>query len=430
MRRLAFAALLLAATPAFAQDPAPFLLRLSVEPQAPVWVGQRIAVTLTAMTPVRFVTPIAWPDLTAGQGRLIVLPEANTVPGTERVGGQSYAALQHTWSVFAAGAGGLTLAPIRLSASVGGPDGQPMQAEAATEAVRIETRLPPGVTDATRLVVAPRFRMTAAVEGDPAQARVGDAIVRTLHMEADDTSSMLLPPGLWGEPDGVRAYPDPPVLQDHSDRGELRAMRNERVAFVPQRPGAVELPGFAVSWLDPRDGRVQEVRVEPLRLQVRPAAGGGAQASAAAFRWWWIAAAALLLLVLAGGIWMWRHRHRRAPDALSELTAACRANDARRALRALYRWTDALLPPGGARTVEALARHSGVAALAEETDALVLAVPAAAPWNGAGLLAAARQVEGALHRHPRRHAPEALPALNPDAALRPPPRLAQPRWAR
>ena len=160
MRRLALASLLLA-MPARAQDPAPFLLRLAVSPDGPVWVGQRVTVTLTAMTPVRFVEPPSWPDLAASQGRIIVVPEATTVPGTERVGGESYAALQHSVSLFPAAEGALVLAPIRMSVRVGGADGQQVEAEATTVQTRIAVRVPAGVTDLTRLVVAPSFETTA-----------------------------------------------------------------------------------------------------------------------------------------------------------------------------------------------------------------------------------------------------------------------------
>ena len=126
MRGCLLLASLLLATPLQAQAPdprpdgPPFLLRIAVAPTGPVWVGQRIAVTLTALTPVRFVDPPSWPDLAATQGRMILLPEGNTVPGTDRVDGEDYAALQHTYSVFAAEAGPIVIAPVEMALRVGG----------------------------------------------------------------------------------------------------------------------------------------------------------------------------------------------------------------------------------------------------------------------------------------------------------------------
>jgi hypothetical protein len=409
----------------------PFLLRLAVSPEGPVWVGQRIGITVTAMTPVRFATPPAWPDITASEGRLIVLPEASTVPGTERVNGQTYAVLQHNVSAFAGAAGTLVIAPVAMSVRVGGPDGQLMAAQATAAESRITARLPPGVGDVTRLVVAPAFRMTAAAEGGP-QLRVGEAVVRTLRMEADDTSSMLLPPGAWGEPEGVRLYPDPPVLQDRSDRGTFHALRSERVAFVPQRPGRVELPGFSVTWFEPRSGRAREVKVDPVVLDVLPAAASGTPAMAPA-RWIpaaGIAGAAALGVALLS--WWWRRRRPAEPAPIGALAKACQAGDAKGALRALYRWCDAVLQPGGERTVAALARRAAVPELTAQAallEAHALSLDAGG-WNGRALLDAARRTERRLHHATPGTRRGALPALNPIDRLRRAPRLAQPRWMR
>lgn len=433
MRWVALIVLLLAA-PAKGQEPAPFLLRIAVSPDGPVWVGQRISVTLTAMTPVRFAAPPSWPDLVASQGRIIVLPEGSTVPGTERIGGESYAALQHSYSIVTAEAGDVVLAPIGMRVRVMGADGQPMEAEATTAESRITARLPPGVRDVTRLVVAPSFRMTAATEGETREIHVGDAVVRTLRMEADDTTAMLLPPGAWGQPEGVRVYPDPPVLQDRSDRGVYHALRTERVAFVPQRPGRLELPGFSVSWFEPRSGRLREMKVDPLEVQVLPAPASGARAETGGARSWMTAAGIAGLVLLTGALLLWwrrRPRHRQ-PRPIAPLAAACHAGDAQAALRALYRWCDAVLPPGGDRTIGALALRADVPDLAQQ--AAMLEAKAfggdGMRWNGAALLDAARTTERAF-RHPSRGArPAALPALNPINGTRLPPRLTQPRWAR
>lgn len=452
MRRLAL--LVILAVPAYAQDRTPdppwvqqrapeaqpvqaqnaaqpLLLRLAVSPEGPVWVGQRVTVTLTAMTPVRFVDPLAWPDLAPSQGRAIVLPEAATVPGTERVGGQSYAALQRSYSLFPADAGTLALAPLHMTARVGGPDGQPLEASAATAETRVTARVPDGVADVTRLVVAPSFRLTAGTEGEATQVHVGEAVVRTLRMEADDSAAMLLPPAVWTAPEGVRVYPDPPAMQDRSDRGALHALRSERAAFVPQRPGPVELPGFAVSWLDPRNGRLQQVTVPALRFDVLPAGTAAAERRRPA----WIWAAVVLAGVLVGALIWWATRRRtpRAAATIAALARACRAGDARGAIAALYRWTEALLPPGDERTVAHLAGLAGVPTLAEAAAALEAQLyggPASGAWSGAALLDAARETERVLRRQTPSPRTAALPALNPAGTAAPPPRLTQPRWAR
>jgi hypothetical protein len=200
----------------------------------------------------------------------------------------------------------------------------------------------------------------------------------------------------------------------------------------------VELPGFEVTWLDPRSGQARQVRVEPLRLDVLPASGPQGTTGRQAVPWLWIALAGAVVLLLGGLAVLLSLRRRRRPAAtappIRALATACRAGDAKDALRALYRWADALLPQGGERTLGALARQAGVPALATEAEALEIRIfrsGDATGWSGAALLAAAHRAEHALHRRSAAGRSAVLPALNPIGNARPaPPRLTQPRWAR
>jgi hypothetical protein len=442
MRRGTILSLLLVSLPAVAQDPPPLLLRLDV-PKQEVWIGQRVTVTLTAMTPVRFAAAPTFPDL-APAGRTLVLPEGTTVPGTERVGGQSLAALQHSYDFFPAQAGDLTLPPIHMRASVGGPDGQPVPAEATTEPARIVVRpLPGGAPELARLAVTPSLRVTVQADRQPQGLRTGEAITRTIRMEAEDSAAMLLPPAQWGQPDGVAIYPDPPVLQDRTDRGALMAMRTERAAYVPQRPGPVELPGFTIPWFDPRSGELHEARVEALRFEVLPAEGAGDEQTAAPGRssyWPWVAALVVLALLAIVALFVLR-RHRRpydpARDAFHALARACRDDTARPALAALFRWADMELSGRGASAGKGpaqLAAMTQTPELAEEAQRLETQLcgrdPATKRWRGKGLLAAARRARRRLRDHPDSPRSPALPPLNPGSGVASSPRLVLPNWAR
>jgi hypothetical protein len=116
MRR-AIAALVVGVSLPFAgatQEQPLLLFQAAVTPERTVWVGQRVTLTLTALTPVRFAAPPAFPDL-AGLPHLVVLPEATTVPGTIRVGSASYAALERGVAIFPTEAGEFALPSLSLS---------------------------------------------------------------------------------------------------------------------------------------------------------------------------------------------------------------------------------------------------------------------------------------------------------------------------
>nr|WP_314071633.1 hypothetical protein [uncultured Roseococcus sp.] len=403
-----FLSLLFLALPALAQE-APLALRLEVSPQGPVWVGQRVTVTLTALTPTRFASSPDFPEL-APESRAIVLPEGTTVPGSERVGGANHVTLQHSYDLFPAQAGTLVLPRIGMSARVG--DGA--EARAEVDGLRIQVRAPPGATDLSRLVVAPEFQLTATTDRPPEGLRVGEAITRTLRLEARDTASMLLPVALWGRPEGVAVYPDPPELHDETSRGNLRATRQERAAYVPQRPGTVELPGFAFTWFEPRAGRMQTVSVAPIRFEALPAEA--VPPSGRPFPWLAAGALALFLAAIGGFIpFMRRSRHAPEREAFAALREACRADRAQAAFASLYRWRDTLARP----VSEAATDATPLLKEARRLEDLLYAKAPSSDWRGSALLRAAK---AARHRllHPAVRRPQAqlLPELNPTAPQR------------
>ncbi len=220
----------------------------------------------------------------------------------------------------------------------------------------------------------------------------------------------------------LRLYPDPPLLQDHSDRGVLHARRRARAAFVPERPGPVTLPGFAVSWFDPRSNRLRQMTAEPLHLEVLPAATAPAAPGAPP----WTRGILAALVVAAAAVLAWLLLRRRRPRTPPELTILA-------AVTSLYRWADGLTPPGGDRSIRHPAERAAVPAPAAEATALEARLYGGGPataWNGAALLAAARKAARALHRHAMAPRGTPLPPLNPGGLASPPPRLTQPHWVR
>lgn len=436
---------------AAAQGPAPeappglLSLRLSREGEGPVWFGQHVRVTATLRTPIRFASAPAFPELSF-QVRAIVLPNGTTNPGSERVGGDTYVLLQHVYDVFPVEAGALTVAPMAMAVSVGTLEGGVASTQASSAPLRLEVRLPPGTTDPARLVTAPSLHLSVTQDGDPARVPVGEAITRTVTLLAEDSSAMLLPPMPWAAPEGMRVYPDPPRLNDHSDRGSLSAARTDRAAFVPERPGHYELPGASLQWFEPRSGRMQVLRVPPLTIQAVPAAAAGDVAAGSSRRPLWavlgVAGGLLLLAMLAWWLGLGSRladRRRRASDpeagSFATLRRACHAGDAEGAMAALLRWTVLVLPPGASLTVARLATLTDVPGL--ETEAAALAQRCygsgtTAGWDGRALFAAARKARQATRcwTAPASRRNPALPMLNPRTEARPAPRVTLPGWAR
>ena len=192
------------------------------------------------------------------------------------------------------------------------------------------------------------------------QAQVGDSLTRSLILKAEGLASSQLPPLPATEINGLRRYPDQPVLANHNGERGLVGSREEREALVPTRSGAIELPAVDVVWWNTFEDHLEHTSLAAQTLQVAnnpslvvdtPASTPQAMSSADSESLWWWKLSTLLLAfttLLGFGLW-WRARWQPAilraaqtgpspRTVLDELKRACQANDSHATRQALDAW--------------------------------------------------------------------------------------------
>lgn len=246
-------------------------------------------------------------------------------------------------------------------------------------------------------------------KSNDARVRVGEPLTRHLSLSVEGVTAEALPDlsSLMQMPDGLRAYPDQPKL-DNGLRGEaLVGSREQDVAIIAARPGRYELPELRLAWWD-TTADVQREAVLPARtLDILAAVAGAADvtsslapapaarvdesdkaaaglsatssappaaASTAASPWPWISLGlGLLWLGTIVAWWIFGRRVRRARPAApmvatstshaSAATAfkafreACRQHDARSARQHLLAWARATWPEHPPTGLSALAQR-------------------------------------------------------------------------
>ncbi len=412
--------LLLGATRAMAADPA--LLRATVAPTAPVWVGQRAPIDVTLLTAGTFAGAPVF-ELPRIPGAVLMRMSDHPVLGTETIDGVEYTVQHHDLALFAMRPGVFDVPPfavrVAFTPALAAP---PVQHRLTTPPLRIDARMPPGAENLPGLVSTTALTLDATWSpATPAAARVGDAFTRTITRSAPDVPGMVFPPLPAAAPDGLAAYPRPAVVRDRSERGEFTGTRIEAVTYVCERPGRVTLPALAVPWWDVEHQTLETATVPAVTFEV-----GRAPMSPVARRWLAGLAGVTLLLV---GIAAWRGRHalraawrrRRAWYEASErgrfahLEHTCRGGDAAAAYNALLAWLGCLHPRGGPATIEddLLARQPDpeLRRRVGELEAVVLG--GATDWDGGALAGALRRARRALRARERPAGIPSLPALNP-----------------
>ena len=263
----------------------------------------------------------------------------------------------------------------------------------------------------------------------PDHVQVGDSLTRSLTVQAEGLSSAQLPALPSTEVNGLRRYPDQPVMANQtSDRG-LTGSREDREALVPTRAGALELPPVDVVWWNTHEdhlertslpARTLQVAVNPSLVVDTPATPTIITAPDDERLWLWqLSTLALACTTLLGfGLW-WRARRQPAVQRaaqtgpsprtlLDDLKRAAQANDpqaTRQALDAWARQQPETLADMAARFVPLSDALDGLnGALYSETGQ---------QWQGEDLWRAIRTLPTAQDQSTSPQEPSPLPPLYP-----------------
>lgn len=275
-----------------------------LQPATALVPGQRASLYLTVSTDRWFAggTRIDMPEV---PGLVILQSKAFAANSSATRGGQTWVSQRWTLDVYATGEGRFRTGPIGLQVQV--HTGETV-ARGTIEApsVTVVASVPPAL-DAAQWVAAPAFSARQALAPEATTLRPGDAITRTVTLEAEDVLDKMLPGIAPGAFEGLAVYPDPPRLDSSSNRGHTRATRVQAVTYVAERPGDYQLPGYQFSWWDTNKARLQRVTLEPVTITVSgaPTDADSHPLSRLTAKHWATAGAALGLLLLAWAARRW-----------------------------------------------------------------------------------------------------------------------------
>ena len=80
--------------------------------------------------------------------------------------------------------------------------------------------------------------------------------------------AMLLPRTTSENDPLLQMYPEPPVLRNRSNRGNLTATRSDKISWIAAAPGTVEIPGVAVNWWNTDAQTLEILTTEPLSISI------------------------------------------------------------------------------------------------------------------------------------------------------------------
>jgi hypothetical protein len=302
--------------------------------------------------------------------------------------------------------GKYTVPSAKVEVTYAMPDGKPSApAILASPPIQFEARLPAGAEGAKYFLTAKNFHISQSLDRKLEDLKVGDSIIRTVNMTAEDTVGMTLPPLSFEAPEGIRLYTGVPKISEKAERGRIEATRTETTTYLLEKEGRYKLPEIVILWWDPQTKGMNNVRLPTIELQIEANSGYNIEAFAssqepeekpveeprrmvldhlkASVNWVLLfLGVSLFLLILrrilsSKGISIRSYlteRKRRRADAettyFKRFRKASLSNDARTTLRELMFWLDRVNTRPIAPTLEQFAKESNMPELIEEEDAL------------------------------------------------------------
>lgn len=345
----------------------PVFIEASLD-QASVYVQAQAILTLRIYHSVSLYDDSSLTPLQIADARIEQLGDTRTYE--KDLNGVRHGVIEMRYAIYPQHSGLLTIAPQTFSATL--VDTQPSQDANAQgpkpgKLMRVssgEIPLTVKPKPLTYPVDAPwlparSLSLSESWNPEPEHTQVGDSMTRSLTLKVEGLASSQLPALPATEVNGLRRYPDQPVLSNQStDRG-IVGSREEREALVPSRSGAIELPTVDVVWWNTFEDHLEHSSLPARTLQVAnnpslqvDTPTGNLQPSIVDndVLWWWKLSTLILACttLLGFGLW-WRARwqpavHRAAQTGpsprtlMDDIKRASQANDPQATRQALDAW--------------------------------------------------------------------------------------------
>lgn len=336
--------------------------------QSSVYVQAQAILTLRIYHSVSLYDDSSLTPLQIADARVEQLGDTRTYE--KDINGVRHGVIEMRYAIYPQHSGLLTIAPQTFSATLvetqpaqdstaqGPKPGKLMRVSSAQIPLTVKPKPLTYPIDAPWLP-ARSLSLSESWNPEPEHTQVGDSLTRSLTLKVEGLASSQLPAMPATEVNGLRRYPDQPVLSNQSSDRGLIGSREEREALVPSRSGLIDLPTVDVVWWNTFEDHLERTSLPARTLQVAnnpslqvDTPTGGLQPSAVDndVLWWWKLSTLILACttLLGFGLW-WRARWQPAilraaqtgpsPRTLmDDIKRASQANDPHATRQALDAW--------------------------------------------------------------------------------------------
>lgn len=331
-----------------------------VEPQDGIIARQQVKLQIEVATDTRFSggAKIGHFEI---KDAIVLQREKFAVNSTRTDGDKDWTVQQWTLVVYPLRSGSFEIPAIPITLSIAGENLESITGKINTNPLVFSAKQPEALRGKKGWVATTRFDVEDSFDKPIEELKPGDALIRIIHMSADDLPAMMLPKFDAEDISGIAIYQKPPQVSDKVNRGDYFAERIETLTYVLEKPGEYLLPARSYYWWNLESGSLETIELPAKLLRVTSSSHAVDLADENQDKSVQdksidgdnLPSKLGVALVILGAAWLiWRRLRfyiQATPAKSAELSEkvlqrkfekACRDNDFEKAMQLLYQWLD------------------------------------------------------------------------------------------
>lgn len=137
-----------------------------------------------------------------------------------------------------------------------------------SKAVTLNVQAVPAGINSDEWLAADSLEISEEWSDKTMQTKVGEPLTRTVRLSAKGTTVGQLPElAKYQAIDGIKTYADQPVLKEDKQADGLTAYREEKIAFIPSKPGNYTLPALHINWFNTKTQHMEKVSLPSITIK-------------------------------------------------------------------------------------------------------------------------------------------------------------------
>ncbi len=196
-----------------------------------------------------------------------------------RIGKKPYLVLERSFAIFPQSTGVLKISPVLAEARIGSGGnsffnsfGNSKVVRVASNALEITVLPVPQNININPWLPAKSFELLEQWPQNPPKFKQGEPVTRTLSIKAEGLTAAQLPVLPDISIDGLKQYPDQPLLNDIKNDNGISGYRVEKIALIPTKAGKITLPAIDIPWWNTVTQQREVARIPAREIQIEAAA--------------------------------------------------------------------------------------------------------------------------------------------------------------